>query len=456
MSVFVAIFPIVFVGSFLYSIYQLLHKKADALFPLFLIGLPLYITSLSVTMLLGFPIFIPILQASKEVFILLSLLAVLFQLQKRIKFSLIDYLLIIYTVYTFLYVFIPSSSFSLKERLLSFKSIAFFPFVYFIGRFTDFNKINFNKLYVIICVMSIAAGIVLIFEIITGVHLQQYTGYALFNEKYLNIEPAGNYGLTWTFESGAGLKRYASFFSMPLEFAAATLLSVSSIIALGHKKGREFKFTSFLIITLISTFLSILFSLSRAAFASYFIMIYVFAIAAQKKEWLQWIHYSLIILTISFFIYINGNINELIINTINFSDSSSVSHLLEWITGIEAIVANPLGLGLGTSGKISAAFGNNIGGENQLIIIGVQTGVVTVILYLIIYYIIIKESIQLFRNKFNKYSKLGLLILLSKAGMIIPLLTAEVESYIYISYLIWFLSGLLINIKYELTDKKLI
>jgi len=121
--------------------------------------------------------------------------------------------------------------------------------------------------------------------------------------------------------------------------------------------------------------------------------------------------------------------------------------LIEWLAGIQSIGNNPMGLGLGYSGRIAGSFGENIGGENQLIIIGVQTGVIAILLYITIYWLIIKNAFQIFiSSKSGKERKLGLLLVLLKMGIIIPLLTAEVETYLYISYFIWFFSGLLISI----------
>jgi hypothetical protein len=111
------------------------------------------------------------------------------------------------------------------------------------------------------------------------------------------------------------------------------------------------------------------------------------------------------------------------------------------------MISHPLGRGLGASGKIAGAFGENIGGENQLIIIGVQLGVVAVLAYSVIYYKIIATAIKSFRQGAVKEARLGLMLFLSKVGLIIPLLTAELDSYIYISYLIWFFSGLLVNMQ---------
>ena len=149
------------------------------------------------------------------------------------------------------------------------------------------------------------------------------------------------------------------------------------------------------------------------------------------------------LVTIAVLFYIQGDIYDLIISTINFTDNSSAFHVLQWLDGIEAISANPLGLGLGMSGRVSGAVGDSIGGENQLVIIGVQAGIIAILLYIAIYIGLIRLAVQQFKAKTGKIRQLALCVLLVKIGMIIPTFTANTESYIYIAYITWFCAGLL-------------
>jgi hypothetical protein len=60
-----------------------------------------------------------------------------------------------------------------------------------------------------------------------------------------------------------------------------------------------------------------------------------------------------------------------------------------------------------------------------------------------ILFISIKWSATLFTKTSGKSKQLGTLLFIFKIGMIIPMLTAAVESYLYISYVGWFLAGIL-------------
>lgn len=438
------IFPLIYILSFLISCYYLVTKRVGNILLFVVFGLPLYITSLSITFMYGLRQLIPVMQSFKELLILGTLVLLVVTMRKRFRFHLMDYLVLFYFCYNLLYVLLPAGGFSFMERALAFKGISFFPFIYFTGRLINFQKVNLNKFYHFICLFSILASAVLLFEVIPYVHLQTYTGYADYNFYYFNMEPAGNYGLTWTFEIENGLKRFASFFSTPLELAASALVTTSVMVAIiTGEKG--IKWTPITGLTFLSTMFSIAFALSRASFAGYLIMLYVYAWVSRRWLWLRIFHYGLALMVVFAILWMNEDLFEFIINTFTFTNSSSITHLIEWIEGINAIINYPLGMGLGTSGKVSGTLGLNIGGENQAIIIGVQTGIIALGLYLAIYGYLIFISARTYRHSKGKARKLGLALLLLKVGLIVPAITSEIESYIYISYLSWLFSGLLIS-----------
>jgi len=332
--------------------------------------------------------------------------------------------------------------------------LSFFPLIYFTGRFMHPKLVNLNANFSYILIVSIVAGMVLLLETITNVHLQTYTGYAEFFLRFFDTEPSGNFGLSWTFETSNGLKRFASIYGGPLELGVNTLFALAALLALYTKDHFKFQLNQLGVIALLVSLLSIVFAISRASFVSYFLMIYVYALITKKSQLLQVFYYGGIGVVLLVLFFLSGDIYDLIIGTINFSDNSSAYHVLQWLDGLEAIAAKPLGMGLGMSGRVSGALGDNIGGENQLIIIGVQAGIVAVLLYVAIYIALIRFSIQQFNIKKGKIRKLALCLLLIKIGMIIPTFTANAESYVYNAYITWFLAGLLNTMSFYKTENK--
>ena len=188
-----------------------------------------------------------------------------------------------------------------------------------------------------------------------------------------------------------------------------------------------------------------LFAASRAAFVSYFLVIYVYAWVTNMKKALLYFHIFAAASVILFFYFVEGDLYDFVINTVTFTNTSSIGHVVEWINGIEAMIEKPLGLGLGESGRVANASNDNIGGENQLIIIGVQAGVIAMFTYLTIYIALMVVALKNLKTAKGQWYTIALITLLLKVGLFIPMFTANIDAYIYVSFLSWFLAGLLVN-----------
>jgi hypothetical protein len=311
-----------------------------------------------------------------------------------------------------------------------------------------------NKIYAFVLFVIIVAFAVALIEKFTNTHLHAFTGYADYNLKFFDTEPTGKYGLGWTFETESGSKRFGSIFSNPLEFAAAIILALA--IALGVMTRKQEKLgiymDSFHVLALFASFCCILFAASRAAFVSYFLVIYVYAWIAKMKKTLFYFHTISITIIILFFAFAEGDLYDYVINTINFTNTSSIGHVIEWLNGLEAMAEKPLGLGLGESGRVANASGDNIGGENQLIIIGVQAGVIAMFTYLTIYIALLVLAVKQLKFAKGQFYTLALITVLLKVGLFIPMFTANIDAYIYVSFLSWFLSGLMVNLYQSKTE----
>lgn len=446
------IFLLIYITSFIVAVREVFRGNRAGVFIFMIFGLSMYYTAMSVAFTLGLKSLIPTFQVFKEVLILSLLVLNIVTLKHKPRFHLIDYAILAFLLYTILYAILPIGEQSFVERLVALKSMSFYILVYFTGRLMDIKTVYINKYFNYIILLTIAAGVVLIGELIVGRQLQTFTGFADYSYYFFNFEPGGNFGLNWTFESDGGRPRYASFFTTPLEHAAATLFALSVIAGLYTRDDNKLTINSWGIFALLATVLSIIFAISRAPLASYGLILYVYALITKRKYITKTIH-ALIGLIAVYFIYLfsqfeqnHTGLLEVAMNTIDFSDPSSFGHVVQWVEGILAIVEHPFGLGLGSSGRIGGSLGENVGGENQFIIIGVQGGIIALFLYLAIYIMFIRAGLKWLPQLKGKERKLCLTVLLFKIGIFIPLFTSEVESSSYISYMNWFLSGLFISI----------
>lgn len=447
------IFPLIYIISFVVAFREVLKGNPAGVLIFMIFGLSVYTTAMSVAFMLGLKDLIPFFQFFKEILIVSVLILNILSLRYRPRFHLIDHVIFAFFIYTIIYAILPIGEQSFVNRLIALKSTSFYIVVYFTGRLLDPKTIYINKYFNYIILLTIAAGAVLLVELVMYRQLQLYTGYVEYSYYFFNFEPSGIFGLSTTFDSDSGYRRFASFFSNPLEHAAATLLALAVIGGLYTRDDNKFSINGIGMLALGASLLSILFALSRAPLASYFIMIYVYALITKHKYITNTIHAAFglaaIYLIYLFFQFENNNHNSLIevaMNTINFTDPSSIGHIEQWAEGILAMVQHPLGLGLGSSGRVAGSLGENVGGENQFIIIGVQAGVMALLLYLCIFVMFIKTGLKWLPKLKGKDRKVCMTVLLLKIGLFIPLLTSEVESSSYISYMNWFLSGLLISI----------
>ena len=206
-------------------------------------------------------------------------------------------------------------------------------------------------------------------------------------------------------------------------------------------------------LTLIATSVLVLYAISRASIVSFFLILYCFSVISKNTALRKTLNYLLLAIILFILVTLNGNVKDFILSSILFTNSSSLTHVVAWIESISTILNNPLGIGLGTSGNVANATSSSVGGENQFFIIGIQVGIIPMLVYGYLYYYIIKLAKRSFGVYNGKIKKLALFIFLVKIGLLIPALTSEIESYVYISYFTWFFSGYLINL---LSNNKLV
>jgi O-antigen ligase len=440
------IFPFAYLLSFFLSLRGLWQKKTNAIFIYVIAGLPIYNTALSIVYGYKLKSWIPVLQSCKELLIVVALVVAIWNYRKKLIPHRLDYWILAFLAYTVLYVLLPIGKYDLLQKLVALKSLSFFTIIYFVGRLLDTSDFSLQKILYAVGVLAFFAACLLAFEVVTYTHFQTHIGYAFFNQDYYGLDVGGHYGLSWSFEINDGLKRFASFFANPLELAGSTLVATSLWLAVYTTSNNKLEITKTGWIIAGLTLFALLTALSRSSLAGYFILLYAYALITRKKEILYFI-YALVGIGVVYLFYVlnDRNVYEYIISTVQLSDSSSIGHLLEWVEGIQSIVTSPLGLGLGESGRVAAAVQENVGGENQFIIVGVQTGIISLLLYLGIYVVVVSACYRAYKLYEGNTKKMALALFVLKLSFIFPLMTSNFDSYSYILYLTWLLTGIFIT-----------
>ena len=361
---------------------------------------------------------------------------------RKFKFSSLDMLILGFLSLVTLYLFIPLGEATFLSKAIYAKNICLIGIVYFFGRNTDLSFENWNKILKILIGLILLSFAIALSESIVETHLHSFLGYSKYNLEINDIDPQGNYGLNWSFESQGAKPRYASLFADPLEFSASLILFfVISLWYFIHSKFRINKFFYFILISIVV--FSFFIALSRASmFSAVLVLILALYISKNYKVLLMG---GSFIFFLFFYLYFfsEEETRYLIQDTLSFQNTSSLGHLVEWIEGILSIYENPFGVGLSMSGNASGVDQSiKIGGENQFLIYGVQMGFVSIILYLLILIKSIWNSLRLYIKSSNSNIKsIGFITGLTKFGLLIPLFTANAELYLFVALFSWYLVG---------------
>ena len=392
---------------------------------------------------------IPLFQLAKDLMVIGSVLVFLLYRRKIFEypfcFQLVDWLFLGFIGLAFIFLLLPLGVASFVEKGLYFKNILIPALVFFVGRNTNFEDFEVKRLFQVIFVIAVSAFAVNLIEALIGSHLQIFTGYARFNYAIYDMEPSGNFGLSWTFETQAMTKRLASFFADPLELASSVLLGFAAglIWFLTSKREESFPY----ILVMLCSMGSLFFSSSRAAFGAFFIMLFFIAVIFKLYR-LILVGFGLVTTFVIFVVFFaSEDFYYFVIDTLTFQNASSVGHVLEWITAIDSIIQNPLGVGLAMSGNSGAVTDEaRIGGENQFLIYGVQMGFLGMFLYIFLLGFSISQSIKVFRDTDNVMTaRIAFTAAAVKTGLLLPLFTSNAELFAYVAWITWWMVGYAMN-----------
>ena len=442
-----AILLVVYIIFYLFVAQQLIQGNYKYLLFYCILFLPVYSVFLNI-IYVGFqvPILNQILQYSKEVLIFGGAVMILFgtrdQTNRIWKLSKLDKLFLAFVAMAIFYALMPIGEASITSKLIYLKNLLLIPVFYFLGRNVRLSYQDWKTGFNLFIGLTVLTTIIVIFEKTFGYHLHALIDSPLYHSEMKDIDLKGVFGIGYTFEAQGGKPRYASLYANPLELSASMLMlaayTIYMLVSVKHRTNKLI-YSSILIIGVIA----LLFAYSRATFVAFFGMLLFMALQLKYYR----IIFSVFAAIAFFVLYIvflaSDDLRYFVIDTITFQNSSSVTHIIDWLEAIDSMVNNPMGIGLGTSGNMGGVETDLIvGGENQFLIYGVQMGFVSAIIYLLIISYAIRNCFQCNRLNVSKEEKLIPFVAASvKFGLLLPLMTANVEAYLFISLVSWWMVG---------------
>ena len=363
-------------------------------------------------------------------------------IEREWQFTLLDKLFLGFMALTFIYMLMPLGEAPVLSKIIYAKNTFLIGIVYFLGRHTHIDKQRWGFIVKVLIYLTIGSFLLALSEKIVGTHLQSILDYGRFNLVMNDVFPIGNYGLSWTFERQGGLPRLAAFFANPLEFAASLLLFLSvGLYYLFHSKYNSNRLAYLGLLLLVA--LSFFFSYSRGSIIAGGIIVF-FTLFLEKKYQLLRIGLVLVIMVVIYISFFSSKETYyFVLDTLSFQNTSSLGHLLEWLEGVNAMMQNPMGIGLAMSGNANGVDQTlKVGGENQFLIYGVQMGFLGLLIYVSMLVKGIKNSLKVFKLSSKQHVKsISYVAAATKIGLLIPLFTANAELYLFVGFLSWFLIG---------------
>lgn len=442
------LFLLIYFVFIAFIIRQINHGKMYYLLIYLVTFLPVYITFLSFIYAQTDSVLLTrMIQYSKEFVLFYGLGVWLFGQRKPyslldLSISGLDWLFILFLLLTLIFFILPVGEATFFSKATYLKNILLMSLVYFFGRQVKFEFGEWRSVFKLTIIVTGVAFVVVILERFYGTHFHSIIGYVKYYAQMLKIEPSGNYGLNWTFEAQGGQPRYGSIFANPLEFAASMLISVAIgvfyLLNVRPFRNRQY-YLAFLLISLICIF----FAFSRASMLAVLIMLAFIALLIKYYKIFQPLIVLLAVLVVYVTFIASDEVRYFALDTIMFRNSSSLTHLVDWLTAIDSIITNPLGIGLAMSGNAGGVEdGLRVGGENQFLVFGVQLGVLGMLIYILIIILSIRHSWLAYRRSTSRKEQLVPFVAASvKFGLLLALITANAEIYLYVSLVSWWMVG---------------
>lgn len=386
------------------------------------------------------------IQYSKEVVVFSALLVWIYG-QKNVwnrqwHISFLDSLFLAFIGLALAFFMLGIGDATMVNQAIYIKNILLIGIFYFFGRNVKVHFREWNRMFQIIFVISVLACGLVILEKTFGTHFHTFAGYAKYNLDIKGEEPTGIYGLAWTFEAEGGRPRYGSFYAHPLELASSMLITAAACIIYLISvpfKTNQYKYVGIL----LCAFICVMFAYSRASFVSFFMMLFFMAFLLRYYKILGAAFGAFVLVGIYIFFFAADEILFFVLDTLTFENSSSLTHIVDWLNALNSIVENPMGIGLGMSGNASGVEKElMVGGENQYLIYGVQMGIIGALLYMAMLFFGMRNAWRAFRMARSREESVVSFVAASvKFGLLLPLFTANAEVYIYVCLVSWWFIG---------------
>ncbi|MGB0383977.1 MAG: O-antigen ligase family protein [Ardenticatenaceae bacterium] len=393
------------------------------------------------------------ISAWKELTLLLFLLVALWHLlQSRWRATIPDLLILFYIFYTLAYLCFSlfESSNSLVTLLYGLRDLILPFLLYMVGRSISLSDKRAHRVFQWLLWAAFIYSLIGIIEwsfIPTQWHAD--LGIARYYKELLNLEYRPYYlGLPenyWRGTAAGRLRRAASVYGSSQSFATSFLLLLP--VSIYGMLTRTLKERHLATLTFIISMIGLVLTITRFTIVICVgLLILASLISSQRAR--RWARQSLIVMTVAFILalFLSNSFRVVVISTLTFEDHSSSTRLVIWADTARIIMRQPLGYGIGQVGHTVARLieerAQVVGIEGQMSKIGVELGILGLLLYLSILVVISAYLFITYNRVKEPYIRaLCFASALTFIGLLVNSLTTEWHNSIALVYPAWWLAG---------------
>jgi O-Antigen ligase len=338
----------------------------------------------------------------------------------------------------------------LNAELLGFRQAVYFMLIYFVGRATPElveDERTMRRIFVLVvvtCVLGILERFLIPPEglVALGVasYFQDFLGAAAIT--------AGNeYGLPtnyWAFIGGVPFRRAGSVYLSGQGFAVPFLLffPLATVWVFSRVKRSGLQILGYTIICI-----GLLLTLTRMTILVALLQLVLFVVMRRRPEWAI----AGLALAAMFFLIAMVLVPGLpgyTLQTLSGQETSTASHLGDWVSGARAFAEKPWGAGLGVTDASATRAGlEHVTGDNLYLKYAVEMGLFGILFLVFTLGGIIGHAFNLFRHgTTDTQRRMGAIIWLATIGLAINGMTAVVFNAITLGWLFFWLAGSIVTV----------
>lgn len=335
----------------------------------------------------------------------------------------------------------------LGARLYGLRDAVFFSLLYFVGRAVPEVVRDARALKALFLVGVVTSGVALLERLFVTPNMLTLLGAAEYFQDFLgaSLFTAGSpFGLPinyWVAIGGRLVQRAGSTYLSSQGFAIPFLIIIpAATVWLLARRRPAVAWVGYAVL-----WLGLLLTITRLTVIA--CVLQALAIVALRRRWGLFTTgvAACVLAAVALAVLVPG-FATYVWETLTWQSASSVSHVDDWIEGMENALRYPLGAGLGAADQAAVRFGlDPLAGDNQYLKYAVELGVLGLALHVATLVGAALAGVQGARSGDDQQAAYGVVVAAAACGILLNALTAAVVNSMMLTYVFFWLLGSLVT-----------